>query len=456
MRATSSIVIGGGAAGLSAALALRDAGIEATLLEAGTEPGGKAGTLREAGFLLERGPIGVLDRDGELEPLCRRLGLRLVPARAEARERWVVREGRLHALPASLPALLATRLFTFREKLLLAGEPFRRARPPGGPPESVAAFFARRLGGGGSFLASALQSGIYAGDPNRLELASAFPALARFEAAHGGLLRGARAEGAARARARRAAGLPRAVRLSSFEGGMSELPAALARALGPAVRTEARATEVHREGAGFRVELLERGKPATLRAEALVLAVPAQQAASLLRFVDGALAARLSELRAAPISLVHVGVAAGALPRPLRGFGVLAPGRPVVGTLFPSCLWEGRAPPGAALLSSLVGGALHPEAAALPDGALVALVRAHLAEVVGLPAAAPALLTRVVRWPEAIPQYDLGHAARVAEIDAHVAGHAGLALAGASLHGVSVLDCLRDGARAARAAAGLA
>lgn len=449
-------MIGGGAAGLSAALALRDAGVEATLLEAQASPGGKVGTLREGGFLLERGPIGVLDRDGELEPLCRRLGLQLLPARAEARERWVVREGRLHALPASLPGLVGTRLLSLREKLALLGEPFRRARRPGEEPESVAAFFSRRLGASGAFLAAAMQSGIYAGDPDRLELASAFPSLARFEAAHGGLLRGARAEGRQRARARRAAGLPRAARLSSFAGGICELSAALSRQLGAAVRTEAQATAVHREGAGFRVELLERGRPAELRAEAVVVAVPAPAAASLLRFLDGALSAGLGELRAAPLSLVHVGVATAALPRPVRGFGVLAPGQPVVGTLFPSCLWDGRAPPGAVLLSSLVGGALHPEAAALPDGEIVALVRRHLEGVTGLPAQSPALLTRVVRWPEAIPQYGLGHGARVAAIDARAAGHRGLALAGASLHGVSLLDCLRDGARAARAAAGLA
>jgi oxygen-dependent protoporphyrinogen oxidase len=75
--------------------------------------------------------------------------------------------------------------------------------------------------------------------------------------------------------------------------------------------------------------------------------------------------------------------------------------------------------------------------------------------VLGLPAAAPALLTRVVRWPQAIPQYTLGHTSRVAEIDRLTALYPGLALAGASLHGVSVIDCLRDGGRAARAAGGL-
>jgi oxygen-dependent protoporphyrinogen oxidase len=467
-RAETAVVVGGGAAGLAAALVLRDAGVETTLLEASEKPGGKLGTLREAGFLLETSAIGLLDREGELQPLCRRLGLELLPAREGAKERWVLRDGRVHALPGSLPALIGTRLLSLGEKLALAGEPFRRPRrareaagaassaeAPASADESVEAFFARRLGPGGPFLASALQTGIYAGDPAQLEVGAAFPSLARLERAYGSLLRGAAREARARRQARLAMGLPARARLSSFRGGMQELTSALARELGPSVRTRAQAVWLRRAGQRFRIGLVREGEPTEIDADAVVVALPAPQAAALVQPLDAALAARLDELRAAPIALVHIGVEEALLPRPARGFGLLAPGRPVVGTLYPGALWEGRAPPGAALLSSLVGGALHPRAAALPDAELVALVRAHLEAVLGLSAAAPALLTRVVRWPQAIPQYTLGHAERVATIDRLAALHPGLALAGASLHGVSVIDCLRDGARAAHAAAGL-
>lgn len=466
-RAETAVVVGGGAAGLAAALALHDAGVGTTLLEASDKAGGKLGTLREAGFLLETSAIGLLDREGELQPLCRRLGLTLLPAREGAKERWVLRDGRVHALPGSLPALIGTRLLSLGEKLALAGEPFRRPRraseavgaassaEASSAEESVEAFFARRLGPGGPFLASALQTGIYAGDPAQLEVGAAFPSLARLERAHGSLVRGAAREARARRQARLAMGLPARARLSSFRGGLQELTAALARELGPGVQTRAHAVSLHRAGQRFRIELVREGQRAEIDADAVVVALPAPQAAALVQPLDAALATRLDELRAAPIALVHIGVEDALLPRPARGFGLLAPGRPVVGTLYPAALWEGRAPPGATLLSSLVGGALHPGAAALPDAELVALVRAHLEAVLGLPAAAPVLLTRVVRWPQAIPQYTLGHASRVAEIDRRAALYPGLALAGASLHGVSVIDCLRDGFRAARAAAGL-
>ena len=337
-RAETAVVVGGGAAGLAAALALHDAGVGTTLLEASDKAGGKLGTLREAGFLLETSAIGLLDREGELQPLCRRLGLTLLPAREGAKERWVLRDGRVHALPGSLPALIGTRLLSLGEKLALAGEPFRRPRraseavgaassaEASSAEESVEAFFARRLGPGGPFLASALQTGIYAGDPAQLEVGAAFPSLARLERAHGSLVRGAAREARGRRQARLAMGLPALARLSSFRGGLQELTAALARELGPGVQTRAHAVSLHRAGQRFRIELVREGQRAEIDADAVVVALPAPQAAALVQPLDAALATRLDELRAAPIALVHIGVEDALLPRPARGFGLLAPG----------------------------------------------------------------------------------------------------------------------------------
>ena len=126
-----------------------------------------------------------------------------------------------------------------------------------------------------------------------------------------------------------------------------------------------------------------------------------------------------------------------------RGFGILRPGRPVVGALFPGALFPGRAPAGSVLISALVGGARHASVASQSDGDLAALVGSELKMT-----AAPRLL-RVVRWTDALPQYLLGHGGRIAEIEQLTAEHPGLELAGAFYRGVGVIDCLRDGARAA-------
>jgi protoporphyrinogen/coproporphyrinogen III oxidase len=426
------VVVGAGAAGMGAALALRDRGVEPLLLEAEDRAGGKLGTESRRGFLLERAALGLLDRTGELAELCGKLGLAPCPASPAASLRFLERGGTVHALPRGLGEALRTRLLSAREKLGLLGEPFRRPAPEGG---TVAEFFLHRLGPGGLFLGDAIQTGIHAGDPEQLELRTAFPALAALtRAGRGSLVRGALA-------GRKGKGKRRPARLASFRGGMQELVDALARRTLPQLR--ARLLAVRRAGPGYRLQVEAAGAASEIDAERVIVALPAPRAAEVLEGLDAALAARLRQLRAAAVTLVHLAVEPQDVAPLHQGFGLLRPGRPVLGALFPAALWPERAPGGQALLTALVGGARHPQAGALPDEELVRLVRDELR----LPRQ-PELL-RVVRWVQAIPQYEPGHGARIAEIERLTAGHPGLLLAGAWYRGVGVLDCLRDGRNAA-------
>ena len=422
------VIAGAGAAGLSAALALQERGLQPILIEASDRAGGKLGTDSVRGFLLERAAVGLLDRTGELSTLCGKLGLEPLPASPAASERWLERDGVVHQLPRGPSGLLRTRLFSTREKLGLLAEPLRGRAPADA---TVGGFFAHRLGPAGAFLGDALQTGVHAGDPDRLEMRTAFPALAEMEERYGGLVRGALA-------ARRGRG----ARLSSFRGGMQDLIDALARRSPPNHRARLLALRRRPEG-GYSLQIEGEGILTELPADRVLLALPAPEAARALESLDPPLAARLRELTAAPVTLVHLSIAAGDVGPIHRGFGLLRPGKPVLGALFPAALWPGRAPEGRVLLSALVGGARHPEPAALPDAELVQLVRNELR----LPRM-PELLA-VVRWPQAIPQYRPGHAARIAEIQRLLSAYEGLALSGAWYRGVSVLDCLRDGRNAA-------
>ncbi|TMB07203.1 MAG: protoporphyrinogen oxidase [Deltaproteobacteria bacterium] len=426
------VVVGAGVAGMGAALALRERGITPLLLEAEDRAGGKLGTESQRGFLLERAALGLLDRSGELAELCAKLGIAPYPASPAASLRFVERGGTVHALPRGFGEALTTKLLSAREKVALLGEPFRPAAPDGG---TVAEFFAHRLGSGGRFLGDAIQTGIHAGDPDRLELRTAFPTLAALaEAGRGSLIRGALAG------SKRKQKKPRA-RLASFRGGMQELVDALSRRTLPKLRARVRA--VRSAGRGYRLQVETGGTASEIDAERVVLALPAPGAAEVLDGLDAPLAGRLRELNAAAVSLVHLAVAPQDVAPLHQGFGLLRPGRPVLGALFPAALWPERAPGGQALLSALVGGARHPQAASLPDEELVQLVRNELR----LPR--PPELLRVVRWAQAIPQYEPGHGARVAEIERLTAGHPGLRLTGAWYRGVGVLDCLRDGRKVA-------
>jgi len=426
---TVFVVAGAGAAGLAAAHELRRRGADPIVVEAADQAGGKLGTDEEDGFVTERGALALLDRTGELGRLCKELGLSQVYASSAAKERYIERGGRVHALPRGPGDFLGTRLLGRAEKLSLLAEPLRRRSPPDA---SVARFFAHRLGKAGAFLGDAIQTGVYAGDPYVLEMASCFPQLFQLEQRHGSVLRGFFAA----PRGKRAA-------LSSFRGGLRELVDALARASGPGLRLGTRLVAIAKQGAAFRLHLEDRTGRAELVADKVVVALPAPQAAKALAVIAPQLAERLRALSAAPISLVHLAARPEDVGPMRTGFGILRPGRPVVGALFPAALFPGRAPAGSVLISALVGGARHASAAARPDAELVDLVRSELRL-----GGAPRLL-RVVRWPEAIPQYLLGHSARVAEIERLTAEQPGLELAGAFYRGVGVIDCLRDGIRAA-------
>jgi oxygen-dependent protoporphyrinogen oxidase len=209
------------------------------------------------------------------------------------------------------------------------------------------------------------------------------------------------------------------------------------------LRLGTRLVAIAKHGAAFRLQLEDRAGRGELVADKLIIALPAPQAAEVLAGIAPRLAERLRALTAAPISLVHLAARSEDVGPLQRSFGILRPGRPVVGALFPGALFPGRAPEGSALISALVGGARHATAASRPDADLVELVRSELKMT-----ATPRLL-RVVRWSHALPQYLLGHAGRIAEIEQLTASQAGLELAGAFYRGVGVIDCLRDGARAA-------
>ena len=191
--------------------------------------------------------------------------------------------------------------------------------------------------------------------------------------------------------------------------------------------------------------------------DGVVLAVPGAAAAALLspgpgtaggglRAAHAALAAAAEALEPAPVALVHLGFAS---ERPPRGFGLLdADGAlHAIGTLFPSSMLPGRAPPGRALLTCICGGARRPERARLPDEALVEAVLGDLRRTLSLRGEPE--YVRVVRWEAAIPQVTPGHGARVAAAREALRGLPPVALAGASFDGVSVPDVVRSGEAAA-------
>lgn len=438
------VVVGGGLAGLACARALaRESGHvppDVLVLEAASRPGGKALTdIEEGGWVVEWGPQSFLDdRDGPLRRLIAAVGFsdEVVDPRPEARLRFVLHRGRLHAVPRDV-----LRLLGLRGALRAASETFRRARRDDAD-ESVHAFAVRRFGArAADLLFSALVTGIYAGDARRLSLRSALPRVHALEQRHGSLVRALLTGGFV---GRRSATLRR---------GLGSLTDALARDLGLRLRLATPVDEVQppaAPGAPWRVVTRAGGEEVVEEAGAVVLATPAFASAVLVRPFAPALAAPLDAIPYAPVAVVVLGYDQAAFPAgPPRGFGFLVPrgqGR-VLGCLFPTSMFDGMAPEGKVMLRVLVGGALDPAALDLDDDALVRLARQEVEPVLGV--GAEPERARVLRHARAIPQYELGHADRLAAIDAQLAAWPGLFLTGNAFRGVSLVDVAADAERTA-------
>lgn len=435
MKARRIAVVGAGLAGLAAAFRLRRAGAEVVVFDTAGRAGGVVRSVGEDGWVAEEGAASLAS-----------------PPRG--RRRYVVRDGRLRALPASPPALLASSFFSPGARLRLMGAPFAPAPPPDAD-ESVAAMVRRRLGP--EVLAYAVDpfiSGIYAGDPERLSVRHALPRLAALEAEHGSLLRGAMAMAFnGRPRDGERPALPR---VFSFRGGMGALPAALADAVAPSFRLSARVTAIRRgaSGDGWRVATDGDAQAAGEPFDAVIFTAPSHRAGGIAWDAENEGDVRaIAAIPHAPVAVLALGFRREDVAHPLDGFGVLCPSaerRAILGTLFSSTLFPGRAPAGHVLLTTFVGGVRDPDAVHLPAEWVRARVLGELRVLLGV-AGAP-VFEHLAVWPHAIPQPEVGHGERVRAMESLERRNPGLFLAGSWRAGVSVGDTLASGLRAADAA----
>jgi len=456
------IIIGGGISGLATAWLLRDkaaaAGVELdiALLEKEERVGGKIRSIREEGFLCEWGPNGFLDSKPQTLELCSAIGVEqsLHRSNDNARKRFIYSDEELHRLPENGPSFLRSRLISWPGKLRLALEPTPFiARAPQGVDETLAAFGRRRLGQEAlDKLIAPMVSGIFAGDPETMSLQSCFPRIAELEREYGGLVRAMirlakkkKQEQAAGKAVASAAG-PGGV-LTSFREGIQFLTDALSASLGAIVRPGSPVVAVERaQSAPYRLRCAD---GAEHEADCVVIASPAFASSGMLAGLDAAMAGVLDQIPYASMTVVCFGYERERISHPLDGFGYLIPkkeGRSILGTLWDSSMFENRAPQGKVLLRSMMGGACFPEYVKLSDDEVASRVKTDLQAVMGI--TADPSFVRIFRHEQAIPQYTVGHAKRLAALDERLKGHPGLILTGNSYRGIGLNDCVAAAQRA--------
>lgn len=445
MNSYDCIVIGAGISGLSTAYELQQRGASLLVVEAGADVGGSIRSERTAeGFLLENGPNTVVSSDPTMDQHLASLGLtneRMVADRKGAR-RYVLLGGTPELIPMSPSAFFKSRILSTPAKVRLLAEPFiPRAVTPD---ESVAAFFKRRLGGElANNLVDPFVSGVYAGNPRELSIRSTFPMLWEAEQRRGSIVLGMLFPG----QKKRKKGPRKRSEMLSFRDGLITWPRAIVQALGrDRVWLNTPVTSLRPDEQGWYVSVLHNQQEEVVYAHQVVLAVPADAASRLLADVDAVTAQALQTIPYPPVAVVHLGYRQSDVEHPLDGFGMLCPSqerRRILGTLWTSTLFPGRAPQGFVLMTTFVGGAQRPELAQQDEEELIEQVAEEQRALVG--ARGEPVFARVTRWNRAIPQYIADHTTRMAAVERLESIFPTLHLVGNYRDGVSVERCWHKG-----------
>jgi len=426
-------IAGGGITGLACAHYLRQAGIEAVVFD--RTPGGLIGSVTVEGCLLETGPESWLASKPWAEQLLREIGLgdQIVGSNDAKRRTFILRDSQFEVLPEGLQLVVPTRAWpVIQSRLLGWGTKFRMAaeifrNPRTLPDRSVSEFVADHFGQEAvDYLAEPLLAGVYGGSPDSLSAPSVLPKFVEHEQRFGSILVGA---------LRGKTAVSKEPVFKSLRHGMGSFIRALAAetTIVPARVESIRPVEdqwhVFADGDWHEFD-------------SIVLACGANGAAPLVAPVYPAAAELLGSIIHTSSAIWTLGYRRKDIAHPLDAFGFLIPKREreaIMACTWVATKWEGRVPDDMAVLRCFSTD-LNVQNEA---------VRADLQRLMGV-TAEPVFAVRH-QCPDAMPQYTVGHTARIAELESRIAEVPGLHLAGNAYHGIGIPDCVRSGKRAAEA-----
>jgi oxygen-dependent protoporphyrinogen oxidase len=439
-------VIGGGISGLATAYQIKEmskaAGLDVhvTVFEKENRTGGTISTVKENGYLLETGPNGFLDSKKSTLELITHLGAgaALEKSNRSSARRYIYNGKKLMMLPDKPQKFLTSPIMTLSGKLRVMLEPFIAAKKSDDD-ESVASFVLRRIGRQAlDNLVGPMVSGIYAGDPERLSLKSAFPRMYGLEREYGSLIK-------AMMKLRRGGAPPGT--LTSFKSGMGSLIDALTGALGESVKTDAGINLVEKSGRGWKINYGSTYE----EFDAVVTAVPAYVLGRILPEA----AEECAEIYYPPLTVVHLGYKNSVIAGKTDGFGFLttkASGTKVLGAIFSTNIFINRAPEGNSLVTVMTGGANFPENAMMEHDKLLSTVCEGIEKITGIKGAPD--FWKIFPHEKAIPNYQVGHPDTVKKLENKMEKMGGIFPAGNAFYGVGINDAtMKSMETAARVAA---
>lgn len=448
MKNNKIVILGAGISGLSTAYWLKKAGLEVEIIEARAEPGGSMQSTQKEGFLIDYGPNSGLDTTPLIGQLVEELGLRdqLIFANQKAKKRYILKNRCLMALPGGPLSFLGTDLFSTAAKFRLLKEPFVKQTDPT-KDISIADFVRHRLGE--EFLINAVDpfiSGIYAGNPEKLSVKSAMPKLYALEEKYGSLIKGAIA--GARERKKSDEKSKQSAQQFSFKGGMQTLPNALARQMKNNIQYESELEKIElTERNKYQLSIRKNGELSISEADVILSTIPAYRLSKAIRSWDTSLSEHLEAIYYPPVMVLYLAFHRKAIRQPLDSFGFLIPGqerRSFLGAIWSSVIFEHRAEDEFATFTLFVGGARKPDLFQEDLEAKQKEVIREFKQIMMIAEPDDPVLVESKVWPQAIPQYNIGHSLHEAYFQQFEESHPGFFIGGNFRGGISVSDCIKS------------
>jgi oxygen-dependent protoporphyrinogen oxidase len=442
-------ILGAGISGLATAHWLHKEGFDIKILESRSEPGGAMETIRQDGFLIDCGPNSGLETTPLIRQIVNEVGLsdEMIYASDISNKRFILRNGKIHILPTGLAPFIQTKLFSVRGKLRLFGEPFI-GKSEDGYYQSIAEFVRRRLGQ--EFLDYAIDpfvSGVFAGDPNKLSVKSAFPKLYRLEEIYGGLVKGM-IKGA-RERKKSSEESKQSAKMFSFMNGMQSFPKAIAGRLMDNILYDCNVMKVEKTEdfslSRWKIIFEKNGERRDIISDYVLSTIPSYATSKIFGHLDSNLVPHLENIFYPPVMVLYLGFNKKDIGVPLDGFGFLIPSKEnkkFLGAIWSSVIFPNRCDNDKAAFTLFIGGARRPNLFDTEKRLLIDDALREFKEIMKIEAEPVIIKER--SWQKAIPQYNIGYIEHENYFDKFEKENPGIFLGGNYRGGISVGDCIKN------------